>query len=269
MLNRSPREAKIVAMTHEEIRARLLGALDRVLDPQELDEVERHVEACAACRTEQVELHQMRRSLDREDRAREEARPLSRWGPFGLNGLMRIGALAIGLGVLAYWGLPADRAAPAPSSPLPLTPGLKRMELAGDPVPIRATPHGRVLAVAGPARVLLDLSAEADWDGARLSLGRGRCLLEGAWTLDAGQSGTLSVLEGRSAAWRSPSGFLEFQVISGSAVWRGPQGEVALVPGESVHLPAEASAPAWVGVLEILLIEEDAVDVVPGVRVLE
>ena len=60
-------------MTHEEIRARLMGALEGALDPQEADEVEDHVSSCADCRLEQAELHRLHRSMAWADR-QEDAR---------------------------------------------------------------------------------------------------------------------------------------------------------------------------------------------------
>ncbi len=105
-------------MTHEEIRAALLGAVDGTLDPQELDEVEAHVAACADCRLEQVELYRMRRSLDREDRAREaEAPSPRRFGPVGLGGWVRLALLAAAVGVFAFTFGRARAKAPAPPPP--------------------------------------------------------------------------------------------------------------------------------------------------------
>ena len=102
-------------MTHEEIRAALLGALDGTLDPQEMDEVERHVADCGDCRLEQVELHRMRRSLDLEDRGQSEVPEPKRFGPIGLVGWIRLALLAAAVAVFALtFGRTGAKAPPPP-----------------------------------------------------------------------------------------------------------------------------------------------------------
>lgn len=86
-------------MTHEEIRAGLMDALDGSLDPHVIDEVERHVVDCSECQLEQVELHRMRRAIDRVDRmdpAREAPAPPRRAliGRIRMEGWVRLALLA-------------------------------------------------------------------------------------------------------------------------------------------------------------------------------
>ncbi|GEM_PF-4200318 len=109
-------------MTHEEIRSGLMGALDGTLDPQELDEVELHVADCADCQLEQVELHRMRRSIDREDRALEaSASGPRRWGVIGLGGWVRL--LLLAAAVLVFgWTLRRAPAASPSSEPAKASP---------------------------------------------------------------------------------------------------------------------------------------------------
>ena len=83
-------------VTHEEIRAGLMAALEGALDPQEIDEVEAHVSSCAECRLEQAELHRMHRSVewrDRQEASRLRAPP-ARWRVIGPGGWVRLALLA-------------------------------------------------------------------------------------------------------------------------------------------------------------------------------
>ena len=84
-------------MTHEEIRAGLMDAMDGSLDPHVIDEVERHVVDCPECQLEQVELHRMRRSMDRMDRedpTREASAPRRLIGRIRMEGWVRLALLA-------------------------------------------------------------------------------------------------------------------------------------------------------------------------------
>ena len=84
-------------MTHEEIRARLMGALEGALDPQEADEVEDHVSSCADCRLEQAEIHRLHRSMawaDRQEDARLRPAPASGRLRLAPGGWVRLALLA-------------------------------------------------------------------------------------------------------------------------------------------------------------------------------
>ncbi len=289
-------------MTHEEIRARLMSAMDRTLDPQELDEVERHMAGCESCRLEQVELYRMRRSMDREERQREEEADLrarARWGPLGMNGLLRVAALAVALAVLAIaW----HRKHPAPSSPAsPLPPA--RVVVLGPGTAAAGSPgHGHPLAgdaaledgscveVPAGSRAVVTLAT-----GSRLALagpaagtlvstgrwrpGAGRLLAEAGGAplrLEIGLAGTLVLTKGRAAVWPSSEGALSAALLSGEASWEGADGARApLAEGRALRLvpgalaPEELAAPdlAWTGELDAAFAELDKGDVVPRVNV--
>ena len=289
-------------MTHEEIRARLMGAMDRTLDPQELDEVERHMAGCEACRLEQVELYRMRRSLDREERQREEEADLrarSRWGPLGMNGLLRVGALALALAVLAIaWRrkhpAPPGGAHPPPSGRVfPLGPGPVAAGLPGQGRPLAGNsaleegqgveiPAGSCavvtlasgirLALAGPAAGILV-------DAGSWRPGSGRLLAEAGIAplhLEIGLAGRLVLARGRAAAWEEGAGVLSVALLSGEASWEGADGaRVPLQAGGVLRiLPAvlapeivSGPPPSWAEALATAFAELDTVDVVPRVNV--
>ena len=289
-------------MTHEEIRARLMGAMDRTLDPQELDEVERHMADCEACRLEQVELHRMRRSLDREERQREETADLrarSRWGPLGMNGLLRVGALALALGALGIvWHRkhpvpPASFPPPPAAQVFPLGPGVaagmpglgrvvvgnpameagQGLEVPAGSRAVGMLASGSRLALAGPASGTL--APAGVWRP-----GAGRLMAEAGATplrLEIGLAGRLVLTRGRVAVWESGEGVLSLVLLSGEASWEGADGSRrVLLAGRGLRLPAgglapeplpEPVLPIWAEGLATVFEELDAVDVVPRVNV--
>ncbi len=265
-------------MTHEDIRSRLLAALDRTLDPHEMDEVERHVADCAECRLEQVELHRMRRSMDREERAREEAQPRKamRFGPLGAGGLVRVlllGAATVSA-LLILWRRHAEPPRTRATAP-PLASATVRVlgpgALAG---------RGRLRAVAGGARLALGealevpagslalvtlprrgrvvlvgpsaggLDAEGGWRAVR-----GRVLLEASGALPmrfADERGALVLAQGTAAAWEAwetptPGPGMVLALLEGEAFWVGLEGStrVPLAPGSCLRVsPGELKPQA-------------------------
>jgi hypothetical protein len=288
-------------MTHEEIRARLMGAMDRSLDPQELDEVERHVADCEACRLEQVELYRMRRSMDREERQREEEADLrvrSRWGPLGMNGLLRVGALALALAVL---GIAWHRKRPASPGPPPSLPSARVFPLGPGPVAAGLPGHGRALsgnpALGNGSRVEVPAGSRAVVamaSGSRLALagpasgtlvdagswrpGAGRLLAEAGaipLRLEIGLAGRLVLTRGR-AACEEGAGGLSVALLAGEAIWEGADGaRVPLAVGRGLRVSPGILRPEplpepeipWAGALATAFAEMDMVDVVPRVNV--
>lgn len=279
-------------MTHDEIRARLLAAMDRSLDPDETDEVERHVAACPDCRLEQVELHRMRRSLDREDLRAERLKDRPRWGPLGGSGLLRV--LILGAFTVAALAMLWRRHAGSPAQPPPASAWVQSLGsgvMAGPPGRMRPVADRILLApgdsvsagagvralvaLPGGARVVLEgpasgaLAGQGAWRP-----GSGHALAEGPLRLEAGP-GALVLSRGLAALWDAESG-LVLALVEGEAAWEGAGGSsLALAAGGGLRLDpgapaprpeAAASLPPWVEDLRPALGEADADVVIPGVR---
>lgn len=261
-------------MTHDEIRARLLGALDRTLDPHELDEVERHMAGCDACRLEQVELFRMRRSLDREEAARERLAPRRpAWAPLGIGGTLRVLALLVFMGAALAVALrqhgKKDVRAPAPHGAHlhPLGPGV----LAG-PAGAAAGVRGDVPLAAGDevwvpqdARAIVSLG-----QGRRVAMqgpAGGLLLADGLWRVLSGRH--LAHATGTMPQRLAPEAGRTLVLASGFLAVE-PGAAPALIDGNAMAdgtaLPT-AAAPAWAEALTAAFLECDAVDVIPCVRV--
>ena len=268
-------------MTHEEIRANLLAAMDGTLDPDALDEIERHMAECADCRMEQVELHRMRRSMDRQEEA--AAPPAKRSFP-GLagGGMSRVLLIVIFMGA-ALWAMsrrnvPAASSRPSPPEGARVVPmgegvaagpagrlsrivrdaGLQPGDEVAVPRGARAIVRmgsGRALVLEGPAAGEMQASGGWRHRGGRLlaaATGRG-------FPLCVGASSAVVVRDGFVAAWDSPEG-TRIEFLDGSL-------SELIEPGSLSSRPVSAERPEWAQDLRDLL-GEPLSAVVPGVTLI-
>ena len=280
-------------MTHDEIRANLLAAMDGTLDPDALDEIERHMAECADCRMEQVELNRMRRSMDRAEESAEPLKPRSVWGMMGGGGTLRVLLIVVFM-ITALWAL-ARRRAPAVPPPTSVS-ARARVTPLGEGV--AAGPSGRLarilretslspgdeVSVPPGARVIIKLGGgrslvlEGPASGGYPGMGGwrhrgGRLLAEaGGLRVSVGASSAFTLSAGAVAVWEE-AGETRVALLEGTGSWEGaaaaPEGRVyALAPGVLEPVPVEEALPGWVGALREALSGEDLGAVVPGVTLI-